>query len=151
MPKEKELNELVGRLQPAAGANLSAVVLYGSAAGQEFREEHSDLNVLCLLHNLDGAALERLQPVGLWWWKKGHPTPMLFTLRELQESADVFAIELLDMKQSHRMLFGDDFLKTFDVPMTLHRLQVERELRTSIIRLRRIFLRSMAVTPRFPS
>jgi hypothetical protein len=67
---------------------------------------------------------------------------LLFTLRELQESADVFAIELLDMKQRHRMLLGQDFLQGFEVPMALHRLQVERELRTSVIRLRQAFLRS---------
>jgi hypothetical protein len=46
------------------------------------------------------------------------------------------------MKRRHRMLFGDDFLKDFDVPMALHRQQVERELRTNVIRLRQAFLRS---------
>jgi hypothetical protein len=142
MDGKKYLNELVERLRQAAGANLSAVVLYGSAADQEFREEHSDLNVLCLLLRLDAGELKKLQPAGLWWWRKGHPTPMVFTLRELQESADVFAIELLDMKQRHRMLFGEDFLLGLDVPMALHRQQVERELRTGVIRLRQAFLRS---------
>ena len=142
MDREKDLKELVGRLQHAVGANLTSAVLYGSAAGQEFHEEHSDLNVLCLLQRLDAGELKKLQPVGLWWWRKGHPTPLLFTLHELQESADVFAIELLDMKQHHRILLGDDFLKGFEVPMALHRLQVERELRTSVIRLRQAFLRS---------
>ncbi len=142
MHREKDLKELIERLRQAAGANLTAAVLYGSAADQEFREEHSDLNVLCLLQRLDAGELKKLQPVGLWWWRKGHPTPLVFTLRELQDSADVFAIELLDMKQRHRMLLGEDFLKDFDVPMALHRLQVERELRTSVIRLRQALLRS---------
>jgi hypothetical protein len=142
MHREKDLAELVERLSKAAGANLSAVVLYGSAANQDFREEHSDLNILCLLQRMDAGELKKLQPAGLWWWRKGHPTPLLFTLRELQDSADVFAIELLDMKQRHRMLLGDDFLTGFEVPMALHRLQVERELRTGVIRLRQAFLRS---------
>lgn len=87
-------------------------------------------------------ALANLQPVALWWWRKGHPAPLVFTLEELRRSADVFAIELLDMKQHHRMLFGEDFLAHLDVPMALHRLQVERELRISVIRLRQAFLRS---------
>jgi hypothetical protein len=142
MHREKELNELVKRLGEAAGAHLSAVVLYGSAADHEFHEEHSDLNTLCLLDRLDGAALANLQPVALWWWRKGHPAPLVFTLEELRHSADVFAIELLDMKQRHRMLLGEDFLAHLDVPMALHRLQVERELRISVIRLRQAFLRS---------
>lgn len=139
---KNDLSELVERLKTAVGANLTAVVLYGSAADQEFCEEHSDLNILCTLESTDAAELAKLQPVGLWWWRKGHPAPLVFTLRELQESADVFAIELLDIKQRHHMLLGEDFLQTLDVPMNLHRQQVERELRTNVIRLRQTFLRS---------
>ncbi len=108
----------------------------------EYHDEHSDLNVLCLLGRLEGEELGKLRPVGLWWWRKGHPAPLVFTLEELRRSADIFAIELLDMKQRHRTLFGRDFLASFDVPMTLHRQQVERELRTSVIRLRQLFLQS---------
>jgi len=79
--------------------------------------------------------------VGLWWWRKGHPPPLLFTFAELQSSADVFSIELLDMKARHRMLQGVDFLAELEVPMAQHKLQVERELRINVIRLRQSFLR----------
>jgi hypothetical protein len=140
MDKEKDLNELVARLKQAAGSNLSAVVLYGSAVDHDFCE-HSDLNVLCLLHRLGGAVLESLRPVGLWWSHKGHPPPLVFTFAELRNSADVFSIELLDMKARHRMLEGADFLAELQVPMAQHKLQVERELRVNVIRLRQSYLR----------
>jgi len=140
MDKEKDLNELVARLKQAAGSNLSAVVLYGSAVDHDFGE-HSDLNVLCLLHRLGGAVLESLRPVGLWWSHKGHPPPLVFTFTELRNSADVFSIELLDMKARHRMLEGADFLAELQVPMAQHKLQVERELRVNVIRLRQSYLR----------
>jgi len=140
MDREKDLIDLVGRLKQAAGENLRAVVLYGSAADHDFRE-HSDLNVLCLLHRLEGADLKNLRAVGWWWWRKGHPPPLLFTFAELQSSADVFSIELLDMKARHRMLQGVDFLAELEVPMAQHKLQVERELRINVIRLRQSFLR----------
>ena len=142
MHREKDLNELVARLQVAAGANLQAVVLYGSAADDEFHETHSDLNILCVLQSLAGAELAKLQPAGFWWWRKGHPSPLVFTLEELRHSADVFAIELLDMKRQHLMLWGEDFFAQLEVPMALHRLQVERELRMNVVRLRQAFLRS---------
>src|SRR5580692_4134221 len=109
MNREKQLSELTHLLKQAAGSNLTAVVLYGSAATDEFREEHSDLNILCLVARLDGAALAGLQSVSRWWWSHGHPAPLVFTLAELRDSANVFSIELLDMKQRHRMLFGEDF------------------------------------------
>jgi hypothetical protein len=140
MDRDKDLHELVARLKEAAGQNLQAVVLYGSGVDHEFRE-HSDLNVLCLLHRLQGTDLEELRPVGLWWWRKGHPPPLFFTLPELRNTADVFSIELLDMKARHRMLEGADFLAELEVPMARHKLQVERELRTNVIRLRQSFLR----------
>jgi hypothetical protein len=140
MDKEKDLSELVARLKQAAGSNLSAVVLYGSAVDQDFHE-HSDLNVLCLLHRVEGAVLESLRPIGVWWSHKGHPPPLVLTLAELRNSADVFSIELLDMKARHRMLEGADFLAEVQVPMAQHKLQVERELRVNVIRLRQSYLR----------
>jgi hypothetical protein len=140
MDIEKDLRELVRRLEEVAGDNLSAVVLYGSAVDQPLRP-HSDLNILCLLHRLSGADLESLRPAAWWWWRKGHPTPLVFTLEELRNSADVFSIELLDMKERHRTLFGPDFLANMEVPLAQHKLQVERELRTSVIRLRESILR----------
>jgi predicted nucleotidyltransferase len=142
MNPEKDLNDLVRRLKEAGGANLRGIVLYGSAAGGEFDREHSDLNILCLLDRLNAASLRALRPVTLWWWRRGHPAPLLFTFGELRDSADVFCIELLDMKQQHRVLWGDDPLAQLEVPMDLHRLQVERELRTNVIRLRQAYLRS---------
>ena len=137
---EALLAELTGRLKAAAGENLKAVVLYGSGATGEFRAGHSDLNVLCLVGSSGSDELEELHAPCFWWARKGHPTPRVFTFDELQRSADIFAIELLDMKQQHRMLFGDDFFDHLEVPTHLHRLQVERELRIAWLRLREAVL-----------
>lgn len=133
---EEKFNELVDWLKSAATGNLKAVVLYGSAVAGEFHERHSDLNILCVLEHVSSADLEKLHPIAEWWVKKGNPPPIVFTMDEIVRSADVFAIELLDMKRHHRMLFGADFLESLEVPMNLHRLQVERELRTAWLHLR---------------
>lgn len=133
---ETKLNDLVGRLKDAMGHDLKAVVLYGSAVTGEFFSKHSDLNVLCILERASSVELERLHPVARWWTRQGNPAPLVFTFDELQRSADVFAIELVDMKLHHRMLLGDDFFDQFEVPLRLHALQLERELRINWIRLR---------------
>lgn len=137
---EEKLTELVHRLKDAAATNLKAVVLYGSAVAGEFHEQYSDLNILCVVEHAGAADLEKLHPVVEWWAKKGNPAPFIFTLDELLRSTDVFAVELLDIKHHHRMLYGADFLESLDVPMNLHRLQVERELRTAWLRLRQAVL-----------
>lgn len=133
---EEKFNELLEWLKSAAATNLKAVVLYGSAVAGEFHEHHSDLNILCVLEHVSSADLEKLHPIAEWWAKKGNPPPIVFTMDEIVRSADVFAIELLDMKRHHRMLFGADFLESLQVPVNLHRLQVERELRTAWLHLR---------------
>jgi len=137
---EKLLNELVERLKAVAGGNLKSVVLYGSAATDDFQAQYSDLNVMCVLERLAGTDLENLNPVGRWWTGKGNPAPMLFTLEVLRNAADVFSIEFLDIKARRRMLFGEDVFVNLEVPMNLHSHQVERELRINLIRLRQNYL-----------
>jgi hypothetical protein len=136
------LKNLVERLHQAAKENLESVILYGSAARGDFHEAHSDLNVLCVLRSLRATELARVSPVVKWWTTSQHqPAPLFFSADELQRSADVFAIEFLDMQQSHRVLYGSDPVAAIKVPMNLHRVQVEHELRTLLLKLRQHLLR----------
>lgn len=133
---EAKLKEIVERLKVSALDNLKAVVLYGSGVTAEFSAKHSDLNILCLVEQAGSAELEALHSAAQWWVRAENPAPLVFTLDELHRSADIFSIELLDMKLQHRILYGEDFLADFEVPLHFHRLQVERELRTDWLRLR---------------
>ena len=135
-----KLDEFVQKLKTAASDNLKAVILYGSAATGEFHAKHSDLNLLCLLDRADAAQIETLHAPVEWWTKQGHCPPLVFTLEELRRSADVFAIELLDMKSHHQILLGQDVLADIPVPLHYHSIQVERELRTDWLRLRQAML-----------
>jgi hypothetical protein len=137
---DHKLDEFVQKLKSSAAENLKAVALYGSAVTGEFHSEHSDLNLLCVLEQADAARIEALHAPVEWWLRRGHRAPLFFTLEELQRSADVFAIELLDLKAQHRMLYGDDVLAGLVVPLHYHAIQVERELRTDWLRLRQAIL-----------
>src|SRR5216683_2284528 len=141
--REEKLTEVVRRLQEAAGENLRSVILYGSAARGDFHARKSDLNLLCILKSAKAVDLSRIASVVRWWSGQLHePAPRIFTHEELIRSADVFAIELLDIGQTHRVLFGDDPVAGIEVPMNLHRVQVEHELRTVLQKLRDHFLRA---------
>ena len=137
---DHKLDEFVQRLKSSAGGNLKAAALYGSAASGEYHGKHSDLNLLCILERTDAPRIEALHAPVKWWMKRGHRAPLFFTLQELQSSADVFAIELLDMKTHHRMLHGEDIFVGLAVPLDYHAIQVERELRTGWLRLRQAIL-----------
>ncbi len=140
---DAKLTELVKRLKEFAATNLECVLLFGSAARGDFREGHSDLNVACILRSLTVEELGRLAGVVKWWCvEQKEPAPLFFTHEELRQAADVFAVEILDMKQGRRVLYGEDLVAKIEVPMNLHRLQIEHDLRTILLKLRQHYLRA---------
>src|ERR1700674_588479 len=140
MVSEKLINECVERMRAAAGTNLLATILYGSAASGDYIADYSDVNLLCVLGETSFAAIEALAPAIEWWGKQKHRVPLLLSAEEMRRSADVFSIEFLDMRRHYRVLWGEDVLKTLEIPMRLHRAQVEYELREKTILLRQRLL-----------
>jgi hypothetical protein len=136
MVAEKQINEFISRLREVSGANLQSVILYGSAADGEFHPEYSNVNLLCILRESSFAILTAIAPAVEWWTRQKHHAPLLLTREELERSTDVFSIELLDMQRQHRVLFGADVLSGLEIPMHLHRAQLEYELREKLILLR---------------
>jgi predicted nucleotidyltransferase len=140
MVPEKLIGEFVERVRVAAGTNLLAAILYGSAAAGDYTADYSDVNLLCVLRETNFAAIEALAPAIEWWGKQKHRAPLLMSAEEMRRSADVFSIEFLDMRRHYRVLWGEDVLKTLEIPMRLHRAQVEYELREKTILLRQRLL-----------
>jgi predicted nucleotidyltransferase len=126
---EKAIADFVRRLCEAAGPNLLTVILYGSAVTGEFDPELSDINLLCIVRNTSYPALEALAPVVKSWVKRRYTQPLILGQQELLRFADVFAIEFLDIKAKHRILYGDDLIASLQVSMCMHRVQLEYELR----------------------
>jgi hypothetical protein len=146
--KEKEvrgqqhLGELVQRLRGADEANLVCVLVYGSAASDEFHPEFSDVNILCVVREASASHLRLLSPAIAWWQSNKYAAPIVFSLAEISGSACSFPIEMIDIQQRHHILYGDDIFKDLKVPMDRHRTQLEHELRTKLLFLRQHFLSS---------
>lgn len=148
---QEKLQQFVTRMTNAAGSNLESIVLYGSAARDEFHAQYSDVNLLCVLRSVSLPELVKAAPVVRWWAQdEGQRPPLFMTTAELHDSADVFAIELLDIQHSHKVLFGGDPVSGTEIPMNLHRVEVEHELRTVLLRLRHQFLLSQETAPLHP-
>lgn len=127
--------EMVRRLVGALEARLSSVVVYGPAADGA-HPTPGGAYLLIVLVDLEPDALRRLrEPVG-WWLGRGHPWPRLFTPELLRASADVFPIELVDLAARHRVVFGPDPIEGIPIDPAHLRLQLERELREKLMRLR---------------
>ncbi|MDK2963520.1 MAG: hypothetical protein PWQ29_914 [Verrucomicrobiota bacterium] len=145
--KKMSPEQFTEQLKIICGDNLQSVILYGSAAAGDYAEKGSDYNLLVVLNDLSPAALQSLAKPVSAWERAGNPPPLLFTRKRLAEAADVFPIELLDMCDTRRVLHGDDVIDGIRPDTANLRLQVERELRSALIQLRRNYL-SASGSPR---
>jgi hypothetical protein len=140
MSNELTTEKFVMRLREAAGANLESVILFGSSVAGDFHPEFSNVNLFCVVRDASFPALQSLAPAVKWWDAQKQPPPLFMTRDEIERSADVFTIELMDVKQHHRVLFGEDVFKDLSIPANLHRVQVEYELREKLVLLRQHLL-----------
>jgi predicted nucleotidyltransferase len=136
MEQERLLSQFCERAQKHLGAELAAVVLYGSAATGEFDEGRSDFNLLVLTRNLDVSTLRQAKPLLDWWLEKGYSWPLLMTPEEYSRAGDVFPMEITDIATAHRVLCGKFELAPIAVQRQYHRAQLEHELRSKVLRLR---------------
>src|SRR5260370_11887009 len=140
MVPEKMINDFVSRLRTGAGANLESVILFGSAVAGDFHPEFSNVNLFCVIRGGSFAAVQALARAVKWWDGQKQPPPLFMTRDEINRSTDVFTIELMDIKQHHRVLFGEDVLEDLTIPTKLHRIQVEYELGEKLALLRQHLL-----------
>src|SRR5581483_5198726 len=136
----KTIDEFVKRLREAGGANVESIILFGSAVAGDFHEGRSNLNIRCVLRDSSFKALEALTLAAKWRDKQKQPPPLCMTKQELLRSTDVFTIELIDMQEHHRVVFEEHVLWDFPIPIGLHRVQVEYELREKMSLLREVNL-----------
>lgn len=136
------LEKLTDELKAACGANLKSVILYGSAAAGDHAGKRSDYNVLVVADELGKNELLAFAKPARAWAKAGNPAPLLFTIERLNKATDVFPVELLDIKECHKILFGEDVVSELDISTDNLRLQIEHELRGNLIQLRQQYLLS---------
>jgi hypothetical protein len=130
------LDDLVTQLRAAYGTQLSAVVLYGSAAAGEHIPKQSDYNVLVLLERIDPATLAASSAVARAWNDAGNPPPMTMTLGEWQRSSDVFPMEYADILDRNRVLHGPPPFSGISVSRENLRLQLEQQVLGKLLQLR---------------
>lgn len=132
--------KLVEELKLACPQGLKSVVLYGSAAAGDHVGKQSDYNILVVTEALGIETLDRISKTAIAWAKAGNPAPLLFTAERLAQATDVFPIELLDISECHKVLFGDDPVQDLGIDTKNLRLQIEHELRGKLIQLRQRYL-----------
>ncbi len=129
------LEDLAAQLRKAHGDQLTAVVLYGSAARGDAAATR-DLNVLVVVRSLSSAALRAASATAGAWVEAGNPPPLILTEAEWLTSRDVFAMEFADILERHRVVAGALPAGPATVDPGHLRHQLEFEAMGKLIRLR---------------
>jgi len=132
--------EIINDYQNIYGDDLISIILYGSAAGQDYRPGKSDINFMIVLSEKGIDQLDRAFPVVKKWRKKNVAIPLFLTESYMETSMDVFPIEYLNFKRNYVSVFGKDILKDLTFDPGFMRLQCEREIKGKLLILREAFL-----------
>ena len=127
----KLVNDWVGLF----AGRLRSALLFGSVARGEAVPGISDINVLLLIDHIDATTLKQASPATRGWMKASLEAPLLFEADQWVRAADVFAIEIADMRDAHEVLYGTDALDAARLDESAMRLQAERELRGKLLQL----------------
>ena len=141
---QQQIEAFIEDLRATHGRNLVSVVLYGSAAAGDFIPKHSDYNIMIALERITPKDLREAHACIREWHKLGHPVPVYFTVSELKNAADVFPIEFHQMEVAHKVLYGRDVLEGLAISDRFLRHQIEYELRSKLLLLRRQYIPASA-------
>ena len=141
-PKQPEeiFEAFTADLKGVFGDDLVSILLYGSAAGGDYRPGRSDLNFLVVLTDNGIDRLDRAFDAVGRWRKRKVDVPLFVTETYVLGSLDVFPIEYLDMQRRHTCVYGRDILEGLSFEPEHVRLQCEREIKGKLLLLREGFL-----------
>lgn len=136
---DKAVGQIAEAVRTAFGPGLISLILYGSAAGDDFVPGVSDINIAIVLEEITVARLRTVRQHLPAWQKLGMGMPLLLDRDFLTRGRDVFPMELLDMKAQHRVLHGADVIAALSVDARHLRYQSEHEARSKLLRLRAFY------------
>ena len=136
----QSLQALADKLTEALAANLKSITLVGSSLTDDFKPGKSDINTVVVMGEQTQDSFKAIAAMAKQMSKKKVSAPLLMTGQYIQRSRDVFGIEFLDFQSSHRTILGEDPFTALSFEKADVRLQCERELKATLIRLRQGYI-----------
>jgi predicted nucleotidyltransferase len=133
---EENLSAFSERAQQALGPRVKTIAAFGSSTSGEYHPSCSDLNVLVVVDQINFAALADLTPVLKDWRRREQTEPVLLSKAELPIYVQALPIEFLDIKDHHRILFGENPFPELQVSTENLRAQCLQELSLKLLKLR---------------
>ncbi len=128
------------KAQAVLGGDLASLTVVGSCLTDDFIPGKSDINTVLVLGRQSLDALDALARIARSMGRKRMAVPLLMTPAYIERSRDVFGIEFLDLQLIHKTVLGDDPFTDLIFGKADVRLQCERELKATLIRLRQGYM-----------
>jgi len=138
----EQLKSFAEKIGTELGDNLESITVVGSSLTEDFRPGQSDINTVLVLKKQTADLLNVLSGMARWMSKRRLSAPLLMTAAYIERSRDVFGIEFLDFQLIHQTISGDDPFAKLGFAKADVRLQCERELKATLIRLRQGYISS---------
>jgi hypothetical protein len=136
----RPLMDFVQQVQTLLKDNLQGITVVGSCLSVDFRPGVSDINTILMLHEHHQGVLVGLAGLVKALRKDRFSPPLVMTEDYLNRSQQVFGIEWLEFQGLHHAILGPDLLAGLSFQKSDVRLQCERELKATLIRLRQGFV-----------
>ena len=134
----KSLKPYAEKLLELDRENIISLAVYGSATGGNFVPGKSNVNLAVVVGELALKQLKMYQKLASKQ-KKQTVVPLFLTNEHIQSSLDVFPMELLEIKDNHITIFGQEIFDELTADLKYLRLQCEREIKSRLIRLRQAY------------
>ena len=133
------LRDFIDIAKQIYGEGLNSITLYGSAASGEFSTIHSNINLVVVLNNTSLSNLSKIA-TALNENKFRLLNVLFFTESYIKNSADLFPVEFLDIKENHKTVYGKDIFANLPINIRNLRFQCEQELRSKIVNIKKVYL-----------
>jgi len=128
------------KLLDSLNDNITSIFVYGSCAGVNYNPGVSDINVGVIVQRLDLTVMKKVLALLKGSRRQKIVPPLLLTKDYVLNSLDVFPIEFSEIKQQHKIIFGEDFFAHLNIPLNDVRLLCEQQVKGKLLHLRQAYL-----------
>ncbi|HOK55796.1 MAG TPA: nucleotidyltransferase domain-containing protein [bacterium] len=124
---EEKIKTFVEKTKEIFKERLKSCIIYGSYVKGNYRKGISDINLIVIVDSLSKTDLEEIKKRLSKFAYKNMIRFYLFSEWFLLSSADVFPVEWLDIKENHRVIYGEDITEKIKVEKENLRVEIERK------------------------
>ncbi|MDX9801353.1 MAG: hypothetical protein RBT69_08470 [Spirochaetia bacterium] len=128
-PQKEVQEKVLPLIKECFENNLKSVIIYGSAASDSFNSKYSDINLMILSEKNNYDSLIKFGKKGKKLIRKYRITPLVLSVDDFINSADVFPMEYHDIADRHVIIYGDDVVEKLQITRTNLRHQLEERIR----------------------